>query len=128
MQIFVTSILPLAGIYPADNSIVFMDNAPVHAKEWVRQECQRVGVMVIFLPPYGYELNPAELVFNVGRARMQRNYGLVNIQHPLMNGRRIGEVFAECCFECVSPTIACNFYIHCGIPVTDAERQWAVNQ
>jgi hypothetical protein len=121
MTIFVNSVLPYCNPFPGDMSVVIMDGAATHLKGPIRAECARVGVLALFLPPYGYVLNPTELVINTTVMHMKRKYGTIQ-RMPLMNGRRIGDIFAECCYECVDAHKMCNFYEHCGITVTAAER------
>lgn len=123
MLIFVQSVLPNCEPFPGRCSVIVMDNAPIHMKPLIEVECARVGVIVLFLPPYGYVLNPVELVFNSGRARMQRMYGAAEMDWPV--GRTIGDIFVESCFNCVTPTIACNFFQNCGIPISIDDRAWA---
>lgn len=94
MEIFTSVILPVCNTFPGDRSVVIADNAPTHIKPLIRSECARKGVIPLFLPPYGYVLNPTELVINAGRTQMQRSYGLGN-QQQNMNGRSVGEVFVK---------------------------------
>jgi hypothetical protein len=121
MHIFVYGILPLIPPFPGDGSVVVMDGAPTHLKALIRAECARVGAFALFLPPYGYIFNPTELVINTTMLCLKRKYGANHLM-PLMNGRKIGDLFVECCYECVNGRIACNFFESCGVPVTAAER------
>jgi len=102
-----------------------MDNAPVHLRPLLEVECARVGVLILFLPPYGFVLNPTELVINGARKLMQRRYGIAGALWP--QNLTIGQVISQCCFASVTPSIACNYFEHCGIPVTADDREWAIN-
>ena len=123
MSIFVNCILPTCNPFDGNpatrNSVVVMDGASTHLKTLIRAECARVGVIPLFLPPYGYVLNPTELVINASKGRMRDKYGLANI-YPLMNGRKVGDIFAECCHEVATPASMRAFFVHCGVPVPNA--------
>lgn len=127
MGILKDAVLPLCPPFPGDGSVVAMDGAPVHLKPLVRAECARVGVLCLFLPSYGYSLNPTELVINAARSRMKRKYGM---GHNMlrMNGRRPGDIFVECCYDTVTPKMACDFFAFCGIPVSPQDRFAAENK
>jgi hypothetical protein len=120
MSIFVNSILPLCNGYNGDpatrNCVVIMDGATIHMKTLVRAECARKGVLPLFLPPYGYVLNPVELLINASKALMRNKYGLENI-YPIMQGRKVGDIFAECVFEMAQPVAMRGFFAHAGVPV-----------
>ena len=104
-----------------------MDNAPVHLKPLLEVECARVGVLIfLFLPPYGFELNhTTELVINGAKKLMQRRYGIAGALWPQYPA--IVQVTLQCCFASVTLSTACNYFEHCGIPVTAADREWAIN-
>jgi len=57
MNVFLTK---LKKQHPENHVFVVVDNAPCHKPKWVRDI---EGLMVIFLPPYSPELNPAERYF-----------------------------------------------------------------
>ena len=119
MSIFVNSILPLCNRYDGNpntpNCVVGLDGASTHVKTWVKAECQRKGVIPLFFPPHGYVLNPTELVINVAKMRMMTKYGMNNI-YPMMAGRKVGDIFAECVYEVCTPANMRSFYNKCGIP------------
>lgn len=121
MHIFVNRVLPVCEPFPGRNSVVVMDGASPHLKDQLRAACARVGVLCLFLPAYGYALNPTELAINAGRAMMRRKYGAAHV-YVNVQGRKVGDIFVECCYEAVTPTIACNFFVKAGIPVTAQER------
>lgn len=49
--------------YPADRSVVIMDNASIHDRVHLQAMCDAVGVLLIWLPPYSPDFNPIELSF-----------------------------------------------------------------
>jgi transposase len=53
-------LLPKCGKYPAKNSVIVMDNAPIHHSESIRQLCADAGVILVYLPPYSPDYNPIE--------------------------------------------------------------------
>jgi transposase len=50
--------------YPADRSVVVLDNAHYHG-DYAREPLVRRGVIVAPLPPYSPDFNPIELAFQV---------------------------------------------------------------
>jgi hypothetical protein len=51
--------------YPADCSVVVMDNAKYHS-DYACEPIIRRGGVVLHLPPYSPDFNPIELAFQVG--------------------------------------------------------------
>jgi len=59
---------------------------------------------------------------------MQRRYGAAS-QIFLIHNRSIGDVFTECCYDCVQDAnMACNFFASCYIAVSNDDRAWAIAQ
>jgi transposase len=121
LEIFKRDILPLCQQWPGKRSVVVLDNAAVHMKYLIDAECSAKGVIALYLPPYSFDYNPIELVFNIAKMKLQRDHGHgirpINI--------KMHDVFAECISTCITPDNACNLFEHCFIPVTVAERAWA---
>lgn len=84
-------------------------------KYLIDAECAAKGVIALYLPPYSFDFNPIELIFNIAKMKMQRIYHDLKIHH----------IFSECISTCITPNQACNIFEHCFIPVTAAERAWA---
>jgi hypothetical protein len=102
-----------------------MDNAGPHMVAHILAmiEAHQPGVLLFLLSPYSYDFNPIELAFDLGKARLQRTHF-----------RRSGDdtPFAPLCqeftiamLECMTPSIACNEFRHCGVIVTEEEEIWA---
>ena len=114
LHIFTTQILPTCEPFPGDRGIVVMDNAAIHMKALLDAAAAAVGVYILYLPPYSFDLNPIELLFNLGKQKLQRLYG----SGPLHLNAKIGDLFSECLFSCIgSNDITCNMFRHCFIPV-----------
>ena len=122
LDAFINDILVLCEPYPAERSVVVMDNAAVHMKHQIIAACAAVGVLILFLPPYSFDFNPIELLFNLGKMNLQRRYGGT----PLPANSKIGDLFRICLLSCLkSPDTACNMFEHCFITVSEDERIWA---
>ena len=67
MQAFEYDILALCEPYPGSRSFIIMDNAQVHMKLLITALCRQRGVFVIYLPPYSFDYNPIEHVFNTAK-------------------------------------------------------------
>jgi transposase len=56
------------GEFPGQNSILVMDNAPVHHGGRIPELCNHAGVLLVYLPPYSPDMNPIEKVFSVHKS------------------------------------------------------------
>jgi transposase len=121
VEIFKRDILPICQAWPGKRSVVILDNAAIHMKYLIDAECAAKGVIALYLPPYSFDFNPIELVFNIAKMKLQREYGHGILPHNL----KIHQIFSDCISNCVTPNQACNIFEHCFIPVTLAERAWA---
>lgn len=59
--------------FPGPNSVLVLDNAPVHHGGRIAQLCAATEVLLIYLPPYSPDLNPIEKVFSVLKSQLKRN-------------------------------------------------------
>ena len=57
--------LPQMNCYPEVNSILVLDNAPVHKGSKIGKLCWDAGVRIQYLAPYYPKLNPIEMRFLV---------------------------------------------------------------
>ncbi|BCS00026.1 uncharacterized protein AKAW2_50367A [Aspergillus luchuensis] len=60
---FIEELLQHCQPYPAAKSIIVMDNASIHRSGRIQDMCLKVGVKLIYLPPYSPDLNPIEEFF-----------------------------------------------------------------
>jgi hypothetical protein len=113
-------ILPCMNAYPAPRSVLVLDNASVHLKPAIMNECQMHGVICLFLPPYSYDLNPIERVFHCAKHWLREQYPDDNPNTPLRE---------RLYFALTNPTITsdkiCNIFVKCCIPISEGVRQWA---
>ena len=123
LRAFVDDILVFCQPYPGNCSVIVMDNAQVHMKLLISAACQERGVVIIYLPPYSFDYNPIELVFNCALSLLLTVYG----RAILPQNSKIGDLFRECLLNCMNPEKACNMFEKCYINVSAAERAWAMN-
>lgn len=109
-------VLPMMRPFPQSKSVLVMDNAPTHNHAAIVDLCNRFGVIAIFLPPYSYDLNPIEFSFHQAKQAIRSQYG-VNVR---FNEDRLREGL-----NVVSVEDAIRYYEHCGIVVTENEKQMA---
>ena len=123
LQAFVDDILVFCQPYPGNCSVIVMDNAKVHMKLLITAACQERGVVIIYLPPYSFDYNPIQLVFNAALSKLLTVYG----RSILPGNAKIGDLFRDCLLNCMTPEKACNMFEKCFIHVSAAERAWAMN-
>jgi transposase len=64
--------MPVMGRFPGPNSILVLDNAPVHHGGRIAEICDNADVLLVYLPPYSPDMNPIEKVFSVLKNRLKR--------------------------------------------------------
>jgi transposase len=121
MEAFVNDILVYCEPYPGRCSVIVMDNAAVHMKLLISAACQERGVIVIYLPPYSFDFNPIELVFNTALSKLLKVYG----RTLLPPNSKIGDLFRDCLLNCLTPDKACNMFEKCHISISVQDREWA---
>jgi len=58
-------VVPYLNRYPGPRSVVILDNARIHHDPRVKELIEeQAGALLVFLPPYSYDLNPIELAFS----------------------------------------------------------------
>lgn len=67
-------LLPKMNPFPADNSVLVMDNASWHRDSRVQELCEAAGVKLMYLPPYSPDFNPIEAWFSDLKALIRRQY------------------------------------------------------
>jgi transposase len=106
--------------YPAVRSVLILDNASVHLKPDIMHECQLVGVVCLFLPPYSYDLNPIELAFHNAKQWIRANYNDEEALTPLK--ARLNEGL----WNSVSRENACSFFEKCKIVLENDVKDWVM--
>ena len=56
-------LLPHCNPFPGKRSVIIMDNASFHRGPEIKTACARVGVKLVYLPPYLPDLNPIKEFF-----------------------------------------------------------------
>jgi transposase len=64
--------------WPQRNSVLVMDNAPIHHGGNVAALCAARGVRLIYLPAYSPDFNPIEKGFSCLKARLRRTQEMIN--------------------------------------------------
>jgi hypothetical protein len=71
---FIEQLLQHCGKWPEPKSVLVMDNASFHHSDRIEEMCLRVGVKLVYLPPYSPDLNPIEEFFAELKAFIKRNW------------------------------------------------------
>ncbi len=79
------TLIPNMMTYNGTNahSIVIMDNCSVHHIAEVRDLLQQAGILVLFLPPYSPDFNPAEEAFSYVKGYLKKHDQLLQSGAPL---------------------------------------------
>jgi transposase len=85
--------MPLMDSFPGPQSILVMDNAPVHHGGRVEQICAAAGVLLIYLPPYSPDMNPIEKFFSVLKSQLKQRQILTGgAEDPRLIKRLVYEI------------------------------------
>ena len=98
---------PFNGSIP--NSVVIMDNCSVHHIQEVKQLLNKVGILVLFLPPYSPDLNPIEEAFDYVKSYLKKHDVLLQSGAPL-------PTIVEAAFESITSTSAIHGSLTWGTP------------
>ena len=110
MFVLAEVILPLMGPFPGPNSVLVLDNAPVHHPRYVRPMCEACGVRIVYLPPYANNLNPIEEAFAQTKAWLIRYRDVASSEPEWALGRAL---------ESVSAADARGYFAHAGYDVPE---------
>jgi transposase len=111
---FVEQLLYYCQPYPAQNSVLIMDNASFHRGEQVEQMCREAGVKLLYLPPYSPDLNPIEEFFAELKAFIKKQW-----HEYESNPQQDFEAFLEWCVDMVGgrESSAKGHFRHAGVMV-----------
>lgn len=71
---FMEQLLPHCNPFPGKRSVIIMDNASFHRGPEIETACARVGVKLVYLPPYSPDLNPIEEFFAELKAFVKKHW------------------------------------------------------
>jgi transposase len=111
---FVEQLLHYCQPYPAQNSVLIMDNASFHHGERVEQMCREAGVKLLYLPPYSPDLNPIEEFFAELKAFIKKQWHEFESSPQLDFG-----AFLEWCVDMVGrqENSAKGYFRHAGVMI-----------
>ena len=109
-------VLKLMQPYPHPRSVLCLDGASTHLRDQILALIVNVqpGVLLFFLPPYSYDFNPIELIFNLAKKSLKRG-----------NVGRLSIAFENAIMDKATPETMCALFRHCGYDVTADEEAWA---
>lgn len=110
---YIQELLKHCNPYPGKNSVIVMDNAPIHQSERIDELCERAGVKRVFLSPYSPDLNPVEGFFAQLKRYVRRHW------KGGQAGQKFGE-FLKCSLETVGNNTASaeGHFRNAGLTIT----------
>ena len=99
------SLIPNMMTYNGTNphSVLIMDNCSVHHTAEIQDLLRSVGILVLYLPPYSPDLNPAEEAFSSVKAYLRRHDALLQSGAPL-------SILVQAAFDLITVS-QCNSWI-----------------
>ena len=98
--------------YPAQYSVLILDNASIHKSQYLRSICEEKGIRLEFLPPYSPDYNPIELAFSKIKSHVRRHGGVAHADLT-MDDTNVLIYLYQAAFS-VSPEDAAGWFHHCG--------------
>ena len=92
------TLLPRCNRFPAERSVVVMDNASFHHSERMKSLFDAFGVKLVYLPPYSPDLNPIEEFFGELKAFI-RQVWFDWLEHPETFGNSFKSFLLWCIDE-----------------------------
>lgn len=88
--------------YPARNSVLVMDNAPIHKRGNINRLCEDAGVLLVYLPTFSPDMNPIEKCWSVMKAHFKRTGSFRNAEDK-------AECLTTTCTEILTAEITTSF-------------------
>lgn len=111
--------LPAMNPFPLPNSVLVMDNAPIHNEDEIRALCTERGVVLEMLPPYSPDYNPIENSFG-----LLKRY--LHARHESTLSVDLHEAIHNAALCSLTPEVVEALYRGCGyFYATDADRSRA---
>jgi transposase InsO family protein len=90
--------------YPAQYSVLILDNVSIHKSQHLRNICEEKGIRLEFLPPYSPDFNPIEQAFFYIKNYLRQHRDWVESEeNPIdalnLSCMTIGESSAKACFR-----------------------------
>jgi transposase len=127
LEVLLNDVLPIMNPYPAPGnnstgvrSVLVMDNAPTHIRATIVALCENCGVVVLFLPPYSFDLNPIEHVFHSAKQYIRTRWNGSSAENPLEFQLKYA------LWSCLSAEQACAMVSNDGYFVSETEKSWAL--
>lgn len=99
--------------FPAPNSVIVMDNCPIHKHPDIRELIESRGMRCEFLPPYSPDLNPIELAFSAMKHHLRRNGDYARLAMTRLTKQDVYiTLLSALCM--ITPEDAFSWFSHCG--------------
>ncbi|KAI7944986.1 hypothetical protein MJO28_000038 [Puccinia striiformis f. sp. tritici] len=102
-------LMPQMNPFPGRNSVLVLDNAPIHHGGRIAEICEAARVLLVYLPPYSPDLNPIEKVFSVLKNQLKR--------HRILTGTGAdADIITEFLGTFISPRLMAGLFRGSGYP------------
>lgn len=96
-----TYVFPSMKPFPAERSVLILDNAQVHHSELLIEMATFFGIRIVFLPPYSPYMNPVEFVFSSISKYLAREGPTYHLERPTADADD-DEALLQCAFESIT--------------------------
>lgn len=103
-EALVNDILPRMNEFPQENSVLILDHSRTHDPLTVIEECEKRGVLLLFLPPYSYDFAPIELSFHQMKDYLKKRFPMEKISE-----QKLVEALHQ-----IKEVHAIRYFNHCG--------------
>lgn len=110
---FIRQLLDNMQPFPAPNSVIVMDNCPIHKHPDIRELIESRGMRCEFLPPYSPDLNPIELAFSAMKYHLRRNGDYARLAMTQLREQDVYITLLSALYM-ITPEEIFGWFSHCG--------------
>ena len=88
-------VLQHVGMFPGPNSVVLIDNASIHKSLWFISQVNMRGGIVVFTPPYCWDLTPLDNGAFGGVKRWLQQHGSYMTQLGMSTSQMLDQAFTH---------------------------------
>jgi len=110
---FIKGLLVEMNPFPGKNSVLIMDNCPIHKSPRIRDMVEGRGMHLVYLPGYSPDLNPIEMAFSAVKSWIRRNDDWV--RREMEKGTEVAiQMLILAVFSSVTPEAVAGWFEHAG--------------
>ncbi|KAG9105649.1 hypothetical protein FRC07_009135 [Ceratobasidium sp. 392] len=116
---FIDLLLTQMNPYPGPNSVILMDNCPIHRCPETLEMIEARGMRFLFTPPYSLDCNPIELAFSKIKNSIRRDGEAVRVRMLAASAER-----PRVAVDYIDPGVLAKLYEHVYSVTPEDAKGW----